>query len=157
METLGGHVFRRNRIEIEDAYYERAARRGPRGVRRAAGGTQEGLGRAEGQTRGEGRGGTPQAPGHTEPAQSPHRIGEAGGRRQDRILAAAVDNRAGRAEATPREASCRHPRRLPRALGQAPSGVGADEVRAPLSARNAGSLHGAHNAVREPRPPIIPS
>ena len=37
MEALGGHVFRRNRIEIEDAYYRTADRRGPRGVDRAGG------------------------------------------------------------------------------------------------------------------------
>ena len=39
MEALGGHVFRRNRIEVEDAYYRKANRRGPRGVGRAGGGT----------------------------------------------------------------------------------------------------------------------
>ena len=37
MEALGGHVFRRNRIEIEDAYYPTADHRVPRGIDRAGG------------------------------------------------------------------------------------------------------------------------
>ena len=41
MEALGGHVFRRNWIAVEDAYYEKANRRGPRGVGRAGGGIEE--------------------------------------------------------------------------------------------------------------------
>src|SRR6185436_20610916 len=81
----------------------KANRRGPRGVGRAGGGTQESLRRAEGQAPSENRGHTPQASGQTGRAQSPHRIGEAGGRSQDRVFTATVENRAGRAEATPRE------------------------------------------------------
>ena len=95
MEALGGHVFRRNRIEVEDAYYERQIAAYSDELIALEAERQKASAERKARTRGENRGHTPQAAGQTGRAQSPHRIGEAGGRSQDRVFAATVENRAG--------------------------------------------------------------
>ena len=155
MEALGGHVFRRNRIAVEDAYYERqiAAYREELTALEAEREKASAERKARLEARIEDTRHKLQDKRDELKAriESVKREGEAKIESLQQQLKTAQDERKQRLEK--RLAEIRADYRA--AIGQAPAGVGADEVRAPLSARSAGSLHGGHNAVREPCSPTV--